>query len=218
MKRNLSPVLALALSWVAALWAVAVFPERIPAHWNLTGAVDRWGSKYELLIVPAVQLLLVGLLWVWPRFDPARRGEWKSWPLLVGITAWGFTLLELGILYLTRATLAGQPGELGLRGLWLGIGLFFLVIGNYLPKAPQNWVFGMRTPWTLTSRRAWAVTNRLAGWVFAALGVVLVLVALFWPGPSVAYAVLGLIGLLLASALYLTWLSYRIWREERRGA
>ncbi len=215
MKPKTLTILALALSLGATLVALLVFPERVPAHWNFRGEVDRWGSKFELLILPLIQLLLVGLMQVWPRLDPSRRGPWRHWPTLVAATAWVLTLTQLGVLYLTQATLAGQGSARGLRALWLALGLVFIVLGNYLPKAPQNWIFGVRTPWTLTNKRAWQATNRAAGWILVGFGVLLVFLALFYPNPG---AVLGAIGLLLLAMLYLVWLSYAIWREERGAA
>lgn len=53
----------------AVLWSHA--PERIPVHWNLQGEVDRYGGKFEgLLLVPLITLGLYLLLLVVPRFDP----------------------------------------------------------------------------------------------------------------------------------------------------
>ncbi|RKD22654.1 hypothetical protein BEP19_10370 [Ammoniphilus oxalaticus] len=34
-------------------------PARVPAHFNALGEVDRWGGKGELLILPAIGLLLI---------------------------------------------------------------------------------------------------------------------------------------------------------------
>lgn len=40
-------------------------PQQIPAHYNAAGAVDRWGSKSELLMLQAL-----------------------GWALYIGLTAW----------------------------------------------------------------------------------------------------------------------------------
>lgn len=212
--RSLPAILALAVSWGATLWSLWAFPERVPIHWNTLGEVDRWGSKYELLLVPVIQLLAVGLMQVWPALDPTRKEPWRSWPALVAVVAWGITLLQLGLLYLVHAALGGAPGRLGLRGLWVAMGLLFLLLGNYLPKVPRNRALGIRTPWTLTSPRAWQVTHRVAGWVFVGFGLALVLLGLFLPDPR---AVLGVVALLLLAGLYLVWRSYAVWREEGKG-
>ncbi|WP_456414011.1 SdpI family protein [Oceanithermus profundus] len=213
MKRHALAVLALIVSWGATLTALAVFPDRIPAHWNAAGEVDRWGSKFEVLILPAVQLLVVAALAVWPRFDPSRRGPWRAWPLLVAATAWGLALLQLGVLYLTWTTLqgAGLNAEGGLRALLVVLGLTFVITGNYLPKAPQNWLFGVRTPWTLSSPRAWQVANRVGGWIFIALGLAVVAAAWWWPPEWVLW---GMMAALLLATAYLVWLSWAVWRQE----
>ena len=39
-------------------------PEKIPAHYNITGEVDRWGSKSEVIILPIMSALLYVLLTV----------------------------------------------------------------------------------------------------------------------------------------------------------
>ncbi len=216
MKRHTLTVLALIVSWGATLYALALFPDRIPAHWNAIGEVDRWGSKFETLIMPALQLLIVAALAVWPRFDPSRHGPWRSWPLLVAATAWVLTLVQLGVLYLTWTTLQGgalgaAASEKGLRVLLLALGFTFVLIGNYLPKAPQNWVFGVRTPWTLSSPRAWQVTNRIGGWLFIALGLAVAIVSWWWPPQAVLW---GMMTVLLLGTTYLVWLSWVVWKEE----
>ena len=54
--------LLLALSLLPLLAAGALvlwcLPETIPAHYGPSGAVDRWGSKYEALLLPGLTLLL----------------------------------------------------------------------------------------------------------------------------------------------------------------
>lgn len=50
----LSPAIALAVAWGA-------LPDTIPAHWS-AGEIDRWGSKMEMVVVPAVAFVLGGAL------------------------------------------------------------------------------------------------------------------------------------------------------------
>ena len=43
----------------------ASLPDRIPAHFDVAGKVDRWGSKAELLVLPWISILMMaGLEWV----------------------------------------------------------------------------------------------------------------------------------------------------------
>ncbi|NSL53259.1 DUF1648 domain-containing protein [Calidifontibacillus erzurumensis] len=40
-----------------AVWNI--LPEKVPAHYNAFGEIDRWGSKWELLILPGIGALIL---------------------------------------------------------------------------------------------------------------------------------------------------------------
>lgn len=61
----LAPAVALAIAWGA-------LADTIPAHWGAEG-VDRWGSKYEMLIMPVLGVLLGAVL----LFGAHRAGNAK---------------------------------------------------------------------------------------------------------------------------------------------
>ena len=72
------------LLWVFALAPLAALailygslPDQVPLHWGLDGAVDRYGSKAELLllglIAPAMALLFMFL----PKLDPRKKNYEK---------------------------------------------------------------------------------------------------------------------------------------------
>lgn len=48
-------------------------PDQIPAHFNAAGEVDRYGSKYELFILPVIGLLMWGLLELLERYPHAHN-------------------------------------------------------------------------------------------------------------------------------------------------
>ena len=47
-----------------AVCVIALFflPDKIPAHYNAAGEVDRWGSKYEMLIFPGLIVITRGVM------------------------------------------------------------------------------------------------------------------------------------------------------------
>ena len=47
---------------VAALIAVAGLPETVPVHFGDTGAPDRWGSRFELLLMPMLGIVIPRLI------------------------------------------------------------------------------------------------------------------------------------------------------------
>jgi uncharacterized membrane protein len=57
----------------------------------------------------------------------------------------------------------------------LGVGLLFIILGNYMPKVKKNWFVGIRTPWTLASEEVWNKTHRLGGKIFILAGLLMIL-------------------------------------------
>ena len=46
------------LPLVISMIALVFLPDLIPAHYNIKNEIDRWGSKYEILIIPIIIILL----------------------------------------------------------------------------------------------------------------------------------------------------------------
>lgn len=49
-------VFAAGIFHLLAVWGQ--LPDRVPAHYNAAGEVDRWGSKWELVILPAIAVII----------------------------------------------------------------------------------------------------------------------------------------------------------------
>lgn len=45
------------LPLAVVLVSLKFLPDQIPAHYNFENQVDRWGSKYESLIIPAFVII-----------------------------------------------------------------------------------------------------------------------------------------------------------------
>ena len=54
----------------------------------------------------------------------------------------------------------------------------FIIIGNYLPKARQNYTIGIKIPWTLANEENWNRTHRLAGYLWMICGILMILISL----------------------------------------
>lgn len=50
-------------------------PEEVPAHFNALGEVDRWGSKWELVILPTVGIFMLLFMQVFEKFP-----EYHNYP------------------------------------------------------------------------------------------------------------------------------------------
>ena len=70
---------------------------------------------------------------------------------------------------------AVAPAMNFLQWFFVGLGLFFMSMGNYLSKVRQNHFLGIKLPWTLASEDTWNKTPRLAAVLFVAVGFVTIL-------------------------------------------
>ncbi len=199
--------LAAMFGWAAFGWSTA--PDRMPMHWNIHGEVDRYGGRFEgMLVLPLIALAVYLVLLFLPRIDPGRM----NYANMAGAYAVIRSMIVafLGAIYLMVQTIArGGRVEL-LNVLPFGLGVLFLVLGNVMGKLRPNWFVGIRTPWTLSSAESWNRTHRAGGWVFVALGIVTMTVALVGGRAALPTSV----ALLILSTLGLAIYSYRVWRDD----
>lgn len=192
---------ALALSaWPSA-------PDSLPVHWGLNGQVDRYGSKFEgLFLFPLVTVVLYLITLGLPRVDPGR--------LNYAGFAGPYTLLRFGLigfmaaLYgLMQFQIRGHHVDVG-HAVFVLIGILFVLVGSVMGKIRPNWFFGIRTPWTLSSKASWVRTHRLGGWVFLIGGIVMIGTSII---PAVQIYVLLAFG---AGVLWTVVYSYLVWKSD----
>ena len=58
-----------------------------------------------------------------------------------------------------------------------GIGVLFIILGNFMPQIKQNYTFGCRTPWALNDEHNWQRTQRMGGYTFVVMGIVLLVLS-----------------------------------------
>lgn len=182
-----------------ALTAVALqfLPDRVPMHYNAAGEIDRWGSKFENLIFPAI-LMAMALFWhlligyyekkAANGADEKIRGEAASNTTalkVVGLsTAVMFTLLQAVFLYSAYAaakTVATHAVvDVGKVSCIL-MGLLLVIFGVLMPGTKKNPVIGVRISWSMYNAATWEKSNRFGGAAFAVEGILAVLTALFVP-------------------------------------
>jgi uncharacterized membrane protein len=197
----------------ASVWAYPRLPPEVPTHWNLAGEPDDYSSRLVAAVLGPVMLVGLTLLFqVLPKIDPRGRNYEKFrdtyWLLVNGVMLF-FGAVHLALL----ANAIGAPVDMGMV-FPVGVGLIFIVLGNYLGRVEPNWFIGIRTPWTLESETVWRKTHRIAAWVFVLGGLVVVASALM---PGVETEVAFFATLMLAAAVPAV-LSYVLWWREQRDA
>ena len=206
-----SGIIIVAIMFAISAWAWLQLPAdaQIPVHWGVSGQPDRYGGKIEgLLLMPLIGLGLVALFAIIPRVEPRKSNIMRS-QKAYGVVRLGVLLFLLGIHIVTVLSTLGYPIDINFM-IGLGTGLLFIVMGNYLGKVRSNFMFGIRTPWTLTSDLAWNKTHRLGGWLFVLSGVLIILCAIVAPQWIVGAILLGALGTAGITTVY----SYRVWKDD----
>lgn len=203
-------VFVLTLLMAVYAWVVLPPEAQVPIHWNAAGEIDGYASKtVGLLLIPLLTLFLAGLFAVVPRIDPRGDNILRSWEAYRIIWI-GMLLLMVLIQAVTVLAAFGRPINAAFL-ITAGIGVMFIFLGNSMGKIRPNYMFGVRTPWTLASEVSWNKTHRLAGWLFVGLGLVMIAGAAlgeddFWVWTMMA----GIVVMLVAVFGY----SYWVWKND----
>ena len=208
--RRWLPVVFLAGAVVFSLAVYSRLPERVPVHWGVSGEPDRYGSRLEgAFLVPAIMAaVFVFMRWL-PSIDPRAaniekfRDTYDVAVLVVMAFMTAIHVLMLGVSL-------GWPVNITTVVL-VGLGLLFVVVGNVLPRARSNFVFGIRTPWTLSNDAVWARTNRVGGYTMVAAGLLTVAAAFVARPLGVVIALASMFIAALTPIVY----SYVLWSRER---
>lgn len=160
--------------------------------------------------MPVLSLFYFLLFWIVIPLtfrDPKQKDQN---PKVINLELWTFPAISW-LTFLINDFVSADQTDLLLPAVEIGLGLLFILFGNYLPKSRPNSTFGIRIPWTYASAENWRRTNRLGGQMFV-IGGFLLLLGACWS--SAFYWLFPLIVLLLV-VIPLVY-SYRLYREEVR--
>lgn len=147
-------------------------PEMVPSHWGVSGEIDSYMPKLtHLILFPSITLVLALLFPFLSRIDP-RKDKYvlfkKPWIVIQMSIVVFFAYLYFITLYM-----AFYPSTSIIPFIYGGIGVLFVLLGNYLGKIRQNYFVGIKTPWTLDNEEVWNKTNRFGGWMFLIAGLII---------------------------------------------
>ena len=112
----------------------------------------------------------------------------------------------------TRETL--HPGSVSVgRIVTAMVACLFIVIGNMMGKIKHNYLFGIKTPWTLADPDVWVRTHSLGGKIWFIFGILMLPAALLLKEQVFFWLLMaGLLG----SVIVLFAASYLFFRQKNR--
>lgn len=199
-----------ALQFAASFFLYSSLPNILPTHWNIYGNIDGYMSKqYAAWLFPLLGLFMLISFKLAPSFDPKKEKYHlfaTEWQILQTILIMFFAYIQ-GITFYA----AFYPSVLFMKPLFIGMGVLFILLGNYLSKIRQNYFIGIKVPWTLNNEDNWNKTHRFASWTFVGMGMVVIMEAFFfWQAAPVIFGSIFLAVLL--PVLY----SYLLFKKKQR--
>ena len=210
---------------ISLIW-LQYLPDRVGVHYDISGEPDRWGSKWELLILPGIALVLAAGFLIAIRVlerkaagaeqdraqayagTNARTAAWVA--LAMGLF---FTGLQIYFLLAAGRSAGSEaaPAANAAKVTGAGMGLLLIVLGNLMPKSRKNSAMGMRCKWSMYNDETWRRSNRAAGIVSIAAGAAIFVAVLLAPSSwAIPILLAGLAGMLAASMLC----ARKIYKEE----
>ena len=203
MKRMLIVIAGLSLIGTALVYGR--LPDTIAMHWNAAGQVDRMESKAFIWLTAALPFVLLLLSVALPKIDP-RKDSYQRHARAFSTTMAAVALFLVAVHWILIMVGLGLNIDVSMVTK-LGMGLLFIVIGNFLPQAKPNYTYGIRLPWTLADATVWKKVHRIGAYGFVALGAATVALAFFRHPASYYLFITGLIGLIGFLAVY-SWRLY----------
>ncbi len=228
MKIKIINIAILLVNFFGTLVGLSFMPDTVPVHFNGAGVADRWGSKYELMIMSVIMLVMLG---VWFVADASYRrrikesadekavAEAKANVKVLGFTFTAisllFTVLNAATIYMSYSQLDSTPAaEVDIfRIMTVAMGIAFVVLGNIMPKAKKNSLVGLRLPWTRYNDVTWQKSNRFAGYTSVIAGIIIAVCALIFSGVICMIVMMIVLSIaIIAMSIY----AYLIYMDEKK--
>jgi uncharacterized membrane protein len=189
LKQEIWPIAVLLAMAVTAQVAYPVLSDRIPTHFDIHGQPNGYSDRNGFIAgmiggCIALYFLLTFIPWI----DPFRKKIEQRYDAFLKTRT--FILTFFAIIFFLSIH-AARINRFEHRWLGFGFSVLFITLGNYLPRLPRNFFFGVRTPWTLASDEVWRRTHILSGWLYVIGGILMLILVLF--RVNIIWSMLGIV-------------------------
>lgn len=192
-------LLVASLPFITTIIGIAILPNNIPVHWGTNG-IDKWGSKYQMIIVPCFVLIAIGMGKLVILLDE-KQSIRKVLKIMNSSICMVFTVILMQWIYNAYSiTVAKLPDIRWDKIFVIMIGIMMFMIGNYLPKVERNKIYGFRTSFSMKNDEAWNVAQRAFGASLVIGGCALIIFNLVLSKYNVAFSIFVVLSSLLVGS------------------
>jgi uncharacterized membrane protein len=210
LKTEVVPVLLILASFALGFYFYAHFPDRVATHWGFNGQPNGYSGKFAgAFLLPFILLGIYALFLALPFIDP-KAERYRDFAKTYHFFKTAIVLVMFAVFVVAGVNNLGHPAGIN-RWIPVMLGLLMRAIGNYMGKIKQNWLMGIRNPWTLSSENVWNKTHRVGGWMFMAFGLLIILSPFLPKTLGIAAYILGIVLVIFGTTAY----SYLLYRKEK---
>lgn len=196
--------------------------DKIPAHANIDGIIDRYGDRLEILILPLVYIIIFIVFQVLFHFAISkslslyafsRDRDFKiSYVVILSIPIF-LALMFIGLLIYFTITMYFKDGTREASDVFyqifgLSLGGCFLLLGSLMhPNFNKiNILFGIKTRYALSSKEAWNKCNSIGSYLCVGFATVILIISTFLNSEIVLYLALGILFVMGVSLFGMSYL------------
>ena len=224
-----------AIAFVITGIALVFMPDQVPMHYNVSGEIDRIGSKYENYIFPAI-IMAMNIFWIILIKVYDRKAEKaesdkvekeavnNSKILYWTAVATSIFFIGMQIVLLWMAANAAGPadtsgtydniGKVSIIAMNVLMGFLFIFMGNMVPKAKNNRSFGVRTKWSMANDTTWRLSNRFGGRAMIISGFVVIFLGFI---PNMIIATYGMLVVIAVMTVACVVYSKKIYEQNKEA-
>jgi len=135
-----------------------------------------------------------------PEMDP-RKESYQRHGKAYKIFTNTMVLFLIALHWIIVSASLGYQVSVG-RIIPIGIGLLFILIGNYMGQIRPNYTFGIKLPWTLADETVWKKTHRVGSYAFILSGLIFILAGIINKSYSFALAISSIVAAVIYTFLY----------------
>ncbi len=193
------------------LASLQLLPDKIPAHYGISGEVDRWGSKYETLIFPAITIIFGFIMLIVTKYaskqEKVGNNNQKIGTLTGILSLLLFNVMTFYFLYADFnkiKNLNSIPIDLS-QLIFILLGVIMMILGNIMPKVKMNSMIGLRTTWSMKNEITWKKSQKFGGISFIIVGILIIITNLFTKSPISVFLSLAILIFSLPFDIYYTY-------------
>jgi uncharacterized membrane protein len=182
-------------------------PDQVVIQWNVEGNPNRYLPKAAAAFgLPLFFAALNIISKIFLYNDPKRENISKAVRLLA---EWIVPLFALAIVPVILFMAMGSQIPLPIIAL-VFTGIVLILCGNFLPKSRQNYVVGIKLPWTLNNADNWNMTHRMAGYLYVFCGLALIIASFLFFGKTILLVlILSILALMIIVPVLYSYSLYK---------